>query len=68
MIMSIIPGYYIVHSRLRTTWEKMSWLVLYPGISGCIAYYSSGLQYSVFLPIYGFALSSLVVKLRDWIS
>jgi len=37
MFKTIIPGYYLVHSRLRATFEKASWILINPVVAGYIA-------------------------------
>jgi hypothetical protein len=41
MLKSIFPGYYLFHSRLKTTMEKVSWFIIY-----CIPIYIIGLSHN----------------------
>ena len=56
MLRSVIPGYYLCHSRLRSAQEVLSWLVLYPALCGCIAFRSTEMSVIHFLALYPFAL------------
>jgi hypothetical protein len=61
MLAWTIPGFYLFHSRLRRTWEQVSWFLIHPLVAGYIAFVFSGLAAWKALPI-------LFAGLLAWLS
>jgi hypothetical protein len=60
MLKAIVPGYYLVHSRLKASWERVSWMLINPLVVGYIANRSANVRLTAFLVIYGLAFAAWI--------